>query len=155
MACAAKECPLSGKCKYVAEHHKEGAKNGCPLEKSGCPYFEHHKNDESIVDLVQEKGHKCPLEGKCSYYDDVKAGKDVDLSGTECPLADKCPYYDEVKKDNGSNIKDCPLEHACPHFKKDFESGKHAHHAGPGDSHAAGDCPYLKKSKSESGHNEL
>ncbi|KAJ3012743.1 UNVERIFIED_CONTAM: hypothetical protein HDU68_001045 [Siphonaria sp. JEL0065] len=139
----AKECPLKGKCPYVGNHHVKHSGEGCPLKKGGCPYYSEHANDGDVVDLLQHEGG-CPLKEKCPYYDAIKKGEKVDLSGQKCPLAEKCPYYKDVK-DHGA--ADCPLEKGCPHFKKDFEKGGHAHHAGKYDSHEAKDCPYIKKHK--------
>ncbi|KAJ3213475.1 hypothetical protein HDU67_002856 [Dinochytrium kinnereticum] len=146
-----KGCPLAGKCPYVKDHHKdvkEGEGEGCPLKKGGCPYYDQHKGDGSMADMLTAKGSKCPLSGKCPYYDDIKAGKEINLEGSNCPLAEKCPYYKEIKE-KGGKITDCPLEKACPHFKKDFEKGGHAHHGVKGDSHNSEECPYLKREKAK------
>ncbi|KAJ3249813.1 hypothetical protein HDU77_007421 [Chytriomyces hyalinus] len=148
-------CPLHGKCPYVDNHHSEHGK-GCPLQKGGCPYFNEHKGDKNVADVLSHHGG-CPLKEKCPYYEDMKSGKKVDFSGNKCPLAEKCPYYKEVKE--GGVSPDCPLE---KYFKKDFEKGGHAHHGGKGDSHDSNDCPYLKKHAKTSekvekteGHDEL
>ncbi|KAJ3318760.1 hypothetical protein HDU76_000738 [Blyttiomyces sp. JEL0837] len=152
------KCPLYEKCPYVKNHADKEYHHGdgCPLQKGGCPYYDEHAKDSALIDLVTEKSHKCPLSGKCKFYDDVKEGKKVDLSASACPLGGKCPYYDEVKKE-GEKAYDCPLEAACPHFKKDFaKKNGHAHHATGTDKHDARECPYLKKDKAaHAAHEEL
>ncbi|KAJ3059126.1 hypothetical protein HDU98_004883 [Podochytrium sp. JEL0797] len=129
--------PLKHKCPYVDEHHVAHDGKGCPLKNGGCPYFSEHKGDKNIADMLEHEGG-CPLKEKCPYYEAIKNGEKVDLSGHACPLADKCPYYKEVKDHGG--VGGCPLEKKCPHFKKDFEAGQHAHHSTDGsDSHHAKD----------------
>ncbi len=59
-------CPLTDKCPYVSNHHVPKG-SPCPLEKAGCPYFEKHKNDESLKEFFShDKG--CPME-KCPYFE--------------------------------------------------------------------------------------
>ncbi|KAJ3417505.1 hypothetical protein HDV05_003369 [Chytridiales sp. JEL 0842] len=142
-------CPLAGKCPYVKEHAVDAKGEGCPLQKGGCPYYEKHKGDKEIGDTITEEDSHCPLSGKCKFYDEMKAGKDlsdIKWDGAACPLKDKCPYYKKLVE-SGGKTADCPLEKGCPHFKKDFEKGGHAHHAKVGDSHSKEDCPYYKKIK--------
>ncbi|KAJ3284856.1 hypothetical protein HDU79_007822 [Rhizoclosmatium sp. JEL0117] len=139
-------CPLKEECPYVKySPTKHGDDAECPLKKAGCPYYDHHAKDKSLADYLTEQDGKCPLDGKCPFYQDLKDGKKVDLSGDACPLKNKCPYYKTIKS-HGDSL-DCPLEKSCPHFKKDFKNGGHPHHGGSGDSHAAKDCPYLKSHK--------
>ncbi|KAI8847346.1 hypothetical protein BC829DRAFT_396700 [Chytridium lagenaria] len=154
---AVSKCPLSGKCPYVANFEgKASSGSGCPLSSGKCPYYT-AKKDGKLPGLLTEPDSKCPLAGKCSFYKDIKAGKEVDLSGSACPLKGKCPYYADLKN-NKTKADSCPLEHACPHFKKDFEKGgKKAHRGDVKDAHDSKRCPYLHKegTKKEQTHSEL
>ncbi|KAJ3229952.1 hypothetical protein HDU81_004909 [Chytriomyces hyalinus] len=161
----AAKCPLEGRCPYVAQTESTG-RTDCPLKTGNCPYYFQHAKDASVADYLTAKDGKCPLEGKCTFYQDIKDGKAVDLSGSKCPIKDTCPYYKTVKS-HGDNVE-CPLEKSCPrnsissqffpsqfiNFKKDFKNGGHAHHASKGDSHSAKDCPYLKKQKESANSKE-
>ncbi|ORY53803.1 hypothetical protein BCR33DRAFT_779128 [Rhizoclosmatium globosum] len=133
-------CPMKGKCPYADKHHvKHG--EGCPLKEGGCPYYKKHADDASAEDLLHEE-EGCPLKkGGCPYYDDVKSGKQVDLSGNGCPLAEKCPYYKEAKEHGGES--GCPLAKKCPHFNKDAtaKSGE--------DGETVKECPYRAKQAAE------
>ncbi|KAI9356587.1 hypothetical protein DFJ73DRAFT_823270 [Zopfochytrium polystomum] len=150
----ATKCPLYGKCPYDHVQDKlYAAGSGCPLQNGGCPYYDAHKDDHSLLDIVTEDDHKCPLSGKCKFFDDMKTGSKVNLSGENCPLAEKCPYYKEIKSGDATS---CPLEKACPHFSKDFAKGGHGHHGKAGDSHDARECPHLKRQALVAEkHNEL
>ncbi|KAJ3122355.1 hypothetical protein HK101_006594 [Irineochytrium annulatum] len=127
--------------RYVKDHHVAHGE-GCPLASGKCPYYDQHKGDKNVADLLMDDAHKCPLSGKCTFYDDLKAGKSVDLDGHNCPIADKCPYYSEIKS-HKAQATECPLEKACPHFKKG--SNPHAEMEGK----SSEECPHLKKVKAE------
>ncbi|KAI8831535.1 hypothetical protein BJ741DRAFT_617085 [Chytriomyces cf. hyalinus JEL632] len=105
-------CPLHGKCPYVDNHQSEHGR-GCPLQNGICPYFNEHKGDKNVADVLSHDGG-CPLKEKCPYYENMKSGKKVEFSGNKCPLAEKCPCYKEVKE--GGVSPDCPLEKCNPTF---------------------------------------
>ncbi|KAI9098691.1 hypothetical protein DFS34DRAFT_85744 [Phlyctochytrium arcticum] len=163
------KCPIADKCPYyqhaVGAGLVQGQGKGCPLKDKGCPYYSQHKGDSSVVDALVTENDDCPLAKKCKFYEDIKAGKAVkaDFSKSACPLADKCPYYEELKK-NGTNINDCPVLHACPHFsKKDLESQPHPEGHAHGHAHKGQECPFIAKQKAAAaakkeaavGHEEL
>ncbi|KAI8833899.1 hypothetical protein BC829DRAFT_407568 [Chytridium lagenaria] len=75
---AKSKCPLAGKCPNTPVLLGEET-GGCPLKKGAW------------AELFTAKGHKCPLAGKCPFYDDIKAGKEINFDGKKCPIADKCP----------------------------------------------------------------
>ncbi|KAJ3045864.1 hypothetical protein HDV00_006128 [Rhizophlyctis rosea] len=146
------KCPIAEKCPYY-KHAKESdiagsGGHGCPLKDKGCPYYDQHKKDHDIKDMLVSDNHECPLKGKCSFYQDIKDGKasKVDFSGHKCPLGHKCPYYEEIKKNGSKAAVDCPVLHACPHFsQKDLKSQPHPGGYAHGHKHDASKCPYLHK----------
>ncbi|KAJ3278616.1 hypothetical protein HK104_002172 [Borealophlyctis nickersoniae] len=159
------KCPVAGKCPYY-EHAKELAAakeaeggegaaathHGCPLHEKGCPYYDKHKKDHGIEDVVTSEDHECPLKDKCSFYKDVKEGRasKVDWKAHKCPLGHKCPYYEELVKNGSAKGVDCPVLHACPHFKKeDIEGQPHPEGYAHGHKHNAEECPFLKKKKAQ------
>ncbi|KAJ3146537.1 hypothetical protein HDU89_006222 [Geranomyces variabilis] len=153
------KCPIAHKCPYydhakqapadaaeAAEQHRKG----CPLKSGGCPYYDQHKHDHNVEDVVVAESGECPLAHKCKWYQDVKDGKakDVDFDKTDCPLAGKCPYYEEMKKNGSAGAADCPVLHACPHFsRKDIETAPHPHGYPHGHAHDHNKCPHLKAQK--------
>lgn len=88
---------LTGKCPWYSKSKKETSggddttKTECPLHKSGCPYYERHKKDHSVNDVLQEPDHQCVLTEKCTFYKALKDGKlnTVDWTTSNCPLKDK------------------------------------------------------------------
>ncbi|KAJ3152407.1 hypothetical protein HDU86_005585 [Geranomyces michiganensis] len=152
------KCPIAHKCPYydhakhapadgaaAADQHK-----GCPLKTGGCPYYDAHKADHTVEDVVVAESGECPLAKKCKWYQDVKDGKtkDVDFEKTDCPLAGKCPYYEEIKKNGSAGASDCPVLHACPHFsRKDIETAPHVKGQPHGHPHDHAKCPHLQAQK--------
>ncbi|KAI8828359.1 hypothetical protein BJ741DRAFT_426209 [Chytriomyces cf. hyalinus JEL632] len=155
------DCPLkTGNCPYYTQHAKDAsvadyltAKDGkCPLEGK-CPFYKDLK-DGKTVDL---SGSNCPIKDTwCEqspdqsfpmFSSDIASNRNCNFQSSTliARFSQNSPYYKTVKS-HGDNVE-CPLEKSCPHFKKDFKNGGHAHHASKGDSHSAKDCPYLKKQK--------
>ncbi|KAI8927550.1 hypothetical protein BC831DRAFT_451850 [Entophlyctis helioformis] len=147
MQCPSNAMPIQ--CQVAKARKDAGVPNtghGCPLEGKKCPYFEKHKQDHSLLDVVVSQGHECPLaHTKCPFYKDIKEDKasiaEIDWEHSKCPLAGKCPYYEELKA-NGSKAFDCPVLHKCPHFAK--KDGAHQVHHDYDAGKAAAECPYLK-----------
>ena len=71
LALAKSACPLAGKCPYVTQKSSDGAEKPCPLEKANCPYFEKHKKDSSLEDVLAADAAGCPME-KCPYFEVFK-----------------------------------------------------------------------------------
>ncbi|TPX68681.1 hypothetical protein CcCBS67573_g07085 [Chytriomyces confervae] len=81
--------------RYVATTESTG-RTGCPLKTGNCPYYTQHAKDASVADYLTAKDGKCPLEGKCPFYKDLKDGKTVDLTGSNCPIKDTwCEQFPE------------------------------------------------------------
>ena len=62
-------CPLADGCPYIAKKSENaGSDKPCPLESAGCPYFEKHKQDKDIKDLVNSDNYECPIKN-CPYFE--------------------------------------------------------------------------------------
>ncbi|KAK9708196.1 hypothetical protein K7432_009769 [Basidiobolus ranarum] len=49
---------------------------------------------------------KCPLAGKCPYYDQVKSDPTHHMTAEHggCPVKGKCPRYDQVKEQTSQTL---------------------------------------------------
>ncbi|KAJ3273686.1 centractin- actin- protein of the dynactin complex [Terramyces sp. JEL0728] len=89
----------------------------------------------------------------CPFQDEIISGniKDHDWETSKCPLAGKCSYFEKVKQDSEHEVDtglfECPFSHdpkKC-HLEQaskcSYLSGKRCPHANP-------DCPFFKKNPS-------
>ncbi|KAJ3227007.1 hypothetical protein HK099_003630 [Clydaea vesicula] len=139
-------CPLKGSCPYYSEHHAKTEELHqsvhCPLKNGNCPYYNKHKSDESLNELLVNEDHKCPISSKCSFYNDLKNGVDVQVNwkNEKCPISKSCPYYAHLK-DGEAYLSECPVLHKCPQLYKETRNNSHHVHGDPNK------CPHLKSQK--------
>eukprot|EP00842_Homolaphlyctis_polyrhiza_P005646 jgi/Hompol1/6082/HPOL_000613-RA len=131
---------------------------GCPLAGKKCPYFEQHKQDASMMDVLLSDSHECPLANTAMKSDKAPSSlAGINWDNAKCPLAGKCPYYESLKTDP-SKAYNCPVLKGCPHFQ--HKDGNHQVHHDHNASKASSECPYLnmeraKKEARQSGKGKI
>ena len=137
---------LAGKCPWYSKAKDSTDVTECPLQKSNCPYYIRHKEDQTVGDVLREKDHHCVLSEKCTFYKALKEGKldSIDWTTSNCPIKDKCPYYKTVK-DDPKKHSDCPILHSCPHFNKHGHGDHHHGHSHVSEAGHDKSCPMKSK----------